>query len=300
MDGHAVINLRAGSVLGLSSDDIAATVRDGFAAAGHGIDVRVVPPERLQPTIDELAAAPGELLLVGGGDGTLRSAAQRLAGGDKVLGVLPLGTLNRYARDLGVPLDPPAAVAALAAGHVERVDCAEVNGSIFLCNSTLGLPARFSTERQRLRGRGLAERAAGYWRAVRAALRASHRMALTIDDENGAPRVVRALSLAISNNPYGQESSLLLSRPRLDTGELGIYVSRHRSGAQMALAMLRVMGGVWDGDPFLDISTARRVTVDSGRAQLHLVNDGEIERMAPPLTYRIRPGALLVLRPAAA
>ena len=297
MQGHAVINLRAGTVLGLSAEEVADIVRRGFAEAGHDIDVRLVPPERLSATLEDLAKAPGDVLLVGGGDGTVRTAAACLVDGDKALGVIPLGTLNRYARDLGIPLDLREAVTALAAGDVVRVDCAEVHDSLFLCNSTLGLPARFSTERQRLRGRSLRERITGYWHALRSALRARHRMALSIDDHNGTPRVVRVLSLAISNNPYGQESSLLLSRPRLDTGELGVYISRHRSGAQMAMAMVRVMGGLWDGDPYLDISTARSVTVDSTRPLLHLVNDGEVEKLKPPLVYRIRPGALAVLRP---
>jgi diacylglycerol kinase family enzyme len=226
----------------------------------------------------------------------VRSAAQRLVDTDKVLGVLPLGTVNRFARDLGMPMQLAEAVPALAHGRVAAVDVAEVNGRVYLCNSTLGLPSKFAQERQKLRGRALGERLAGYWHALGTIIRTRRRIAVAIDDGSGQ-RTVRALTVNVSNNLYAEEPSLWLSRPVLDGGRLGLYVSRHRTGLGLIWVLIRAALGMWRDDPKVDATAAERVVIDTHQRSVRVVSDGEIETLTPPLRYTLRPRALKVLWP---
>ena len=107
--------------------------------------------------INQLAAearAVGELVVAGGGDGTLSAVAAALVGTDTALGVLPMGTLNHFAKDLGIPLKLEKAVQTLFTGKIARVDVGEVNGRIFLNNSSIGFYPRIVQARKREQRRG--------------------------------------------------------------------------------------------------------------------------------------------------
>jgi diacylglycerol kinase family enzyme len=235
-----------------------------------------------------------------GGDGTIRSAARALLGSRVALGILPLGTLNRLAHDLAIPFEPAAAAAALATGVRTAIDVAEVNGEIFLCNSMLGLPPRFARHRQFLRGKAFAARAAGYWRVLREFLASRHRITVELEDEHSIRRV-RALSLVVSNNVYGAEPSTRLLRESLSQGKLGIYVSLHESGRHMAMAVVRAMMGRWKSDPDLEFGKARRLKIHAPhRKRIRVSNDGEVTKLVTPLSYMIRPQALVVIEPSPA
>ena len=163
---HAVINKKAGSALGYSVDQLANEAETAFRDAGHEITIDVVEPEDIEAALDKAVAAAPDILVAGGGDGTIRCAASRLLGSGIALGILPLGTVNRLARDLHIPLDPRAASHVLASGGYREIDVAEVNGEIFLCNSMLGLPSEVSQERQNLRGQPLWPRIKGYFKLL--------------------------------------------------------------------------------------------------------------------------------------
>src|SRR4029450_6264872 len=90
-----------------------------------------------------------QLVIAGGGDGTVNTVAAALVGTEVVLGVLPLGTLNHFAKDLGLPLELGGAVQTIGAGHTVRIDVGEVNGQMFLNNSSLGLYPRIVRHRQK-------------------------------------------------------------------------------------------------------------------------------------------------------
>ena len=141
---HAVINRKAGSALGYSVEQLASEAEAAFLAAGHEIAIDVVEPEDMEAALDKAVASAPDILVAGGGDGTIRSAASRLLGSGIALGILPLGTVNRLAHDLHIPAEPRAASHALASGGYREIDVAEVNGEIFLCNSMLGLPSEVS------------------------------------------------------------------------------------------------------------------------------------------------------------
>ncbi|MCB1743729.1 MAG: hypothetical protein KDK91_25360 [Gammaproteobacteria bacterium] len=296
----AIINRRAGAMIGADHADVAATVGRLFRAAGHQIEVNIVEPQQVTAFADTLDPAAADVFLVGGGDGTIRSFAQRLSGTRAALGILPMGTMNRLARDLMIPLQLDAAVRSLGDAQIRAIDVGEVNGRVFVCNSFLGVPPEYSELRQALRGRPALHRLNGYLGILRTVFATRRRIALSIHDGR-QPRVFRALSLAVSNNPYGEGPSSLLYRPRLTSGMLALYLSRHRSVLAMYRLLLLAMLGVWRfDDPEFEFMQSESFRIDMKKTSVKVCNDGEVERLRLPLEYRIRPAALRVLMPLAA
>jgi diacylglycerol kinase family enzyme len=291
-----LLNLRAGSLLG--QPELPARI-EAILRAG-GLEVEVVPEEPSPDLGDRLDLALSrdrfDAVVVGGGDGTIGCVAQRLVPRGIALGILPLGTMNQLARDLGIPLDLEEAAAALSHGELRAIDVAEVNGRIFLCNSILGLPAHLSRHRERHRGNeGRRSQLLFALATLRGAWR--HRpMRLAVDLGDGWQRVwTRAL--AVANNAYDEGFGLVMRRGRLDGGVLTLYVAR-RFGIWWALRMLTSMWlGAWRNSALLDRRSATSITIRSRRHRLRVMNDGEILLLRPPLDYSIRPGALRVIVP---
>lgn len=294
---HAVINRKAGSALGASADKLARKTEDAFRNAGHQVHVEIVEPEAIEAALDKAVADSPDILVAGGGDGTIRSAASRLIGTEIALGVLPLGTVNRLARDLKIPVKPLAAIRALADGACRKIDVADVNGEIFLCNSMLGVPPDICDERQNLRGENLWLRVKGYVKMLRTILSSRTHLELGIDGGEWKGRRVRVLSLAISNNVYRQQPSMIFTREALDAGRLGVYIARPHSGFGLIWILLRAALGFWNGDNRLHSLSATTVIIKTRKKMLRLSNDGEVHTLRTPLRYRIHPRALKVIAP---
>ena len=295
---QAVINKKAGSAIGYAAEKLARETEAAFKASGHETEVHVVEPMDIKAAFGKALAASPDILLVGGGDGTIRSAASRVIGTGAALAILPLGTVNRLARDLNIPVEPGAALRALASGVYRYIDAADVNGQIFLCNSMLGLPTEISLRRQHLRGRPFWTRAAGYFKLLRSILASRKHIELVIDGDETTSRRVRVLSLAVSNNTYKRGPSLTFARQALDRGKLGVYIPKPHSGLGLLWVLARASLGFWSGDDRLDCLAARKLIIKTHRKRIRLCNDGEVQTLRTPLRYQIRPKALKVLAPA--
>lgn len=293
---YVILNERAGSILGQDRGAVQKTVTTAFEKAGHDVLVEFAPPKQLTSKIEAASKRSFDVIVVGGGDGTVRSAAAIAIANDVAIGVLPLGTLNRLARDLSIPLSLEQAATALAAGETQRIDAASVNGKFYLCNSLIGLPPSYSEQRQKLRGQSLGRRLHGYQSVIRAMLSSRKRMTIAVDDGH-EQRTMRALSVAVSNNAYDETMTLGLTRPVLNNGKLAVYVSRHRSGWAMVRAVGRAVLGFWKGDPYLQKFLAEELVIRLTRSHVRVSNDGEVETFTTPLHYKIHPGALRVLMP---
>jgi diacylglycerol kinase family enzyme len=293
---HAIINRRAGTLIGTDPQDFAERLRKSYAAAGHQLTVDVVEPGEISALLDAAVKAGYDALLIGGGDGSINAAASKLLGTRIALGILPLGTMNRLARELELSLGLDQMTTELAHSEPVQIDVAEVNGHIFLCNSFIGLPPLITERRQELRGQSFWTRLKGYVRLPIDISRNMRRLALFIDDNKQA-RLVRALSVVVSNNTYAEEAALLPRRRALDEGSLGLYISRHYTFWQTLWLLIRASLGQWHGDPRFERHQLRKLTIDSRHAQLRVSNDGELMKLATPLHYSIRPKALTVLLP---
>ena len=268
-----------------------------LAEAGIQAEVRVCGGDRLSETARAAAAAGVDAVVAAGGDGTVSAVAQALVGGDVPMAVLPLGTLNHFARDLGMPVGLAEASRAIAAARRDQVDVGEVNGRYFVNNSSIGLYPEIVLHRdaeQQRTGRGK-------WRAMlTAAWRVLRRFPLLVLRvvASGRSIVTRTPLLFVGNNEYRISLLQLGERERLDGGHLGVYLLRCRGRLRMFGLMARAILQRLDQVRDFEAELVDEARVDLRRRRVHVAVDGEVATMRPPLRYRILPRALPVLRPA--
>lgn len=296
----ALINSAAGSVSG--AQDSAARVKAAFEKHGVKATIKLVRGPEIATAAREFAIArakgngPGDqVLVVAGGDGTISAAAGELAGKDLPLGVLPLGTLNHFAKDLGLPLDIEGAAGVIAAGQSRLVDVAEVNGRIFVNNSSIGLyPFMVTRRNAHQRQRGIGKLLATLPAMMETLRRASwHRLDIAAAGER---QHVRTPCIFVGNNPYDTALATFGSRARLDCGELDVHVIRQQSRLGVLLLPFKIALGIVNPEQDVMTFCSADLEIDSRRGRsLRISLDGEIVRMHTPLRYRSRPGALRVL-----
>jgi YegS/Rv2252/BmrU family lipid kinase len=244
------------------------------------------------------AAARGnwKTIVAGGGDGTISSIASVIAGTDKVFGVLPLGTLNHFARDLGIPTDLAEATRVIAARNVISVDVGEVNGRVFINNSSLGLYPIIVREREKKERLGSRKWPAFIWAAF-TALRRYPFLDVRLSME-GQQFHRRTPFVFIGNNEYAMEAFNVGLRHRLDRGHLSVYIA-NRTGrwGLLRLALRALFGRLTNDKDFIAIETAE-LKIETRRKRLHVALDGEVDVMTGLLNYRVRPRALRVIVPA--
>ncbi|MEK6337212.1 MAG: diacylglycerol kinase family protein [Acidobacteriota bacterium] len=243
----------------------------------------------------EAVQADWKVIVAGGGDGTVNTIASAVVGSDKVLGVLPLGTLNHFAKDLGIPNDLESAARAIVAGHTTNVDIGEVNGRIFLNNSSLGLYPTIVREREKNQKLGSGKWPAFLWAAL-AALRRYPFLDLSLS-VNGKEFHRRTPFVFVGNNEYEMETFNIGSRARLDRGQLSLYMT-HRTGrwGLVRLAVRAFLGRLREGEDFMALST-NEVKIETRRQRQRVAFDGEVDIMQTPFHYRSRPRALRVIVP---
>ena len=236
-------------------------------------------------------------IVAGGGDGTINAVASEVVGTDRTLGVLPLGTLNHFAKDLHIPLDLDAAARVIIDGREARVDVGEVEGRIFLNNSSLGLYPSIVRHRERQQERlGRGKWPAFVWATLTMLKRYPFlSVRLSTDDQ----RLIRRTPFVfVGNNEYQMESFNVGARSCIDAGHLSLYVA-HRTGrlGLLRLAWRALFGGLRDAEDFDALCTTEVVIETRRPKRLRVATDGEVTVLTTPLHYRVRPGALRVLVP---
>lgn len=299
VDAVALLNPGGGSLSrGIAGpSEVAAALRE----VGVFADVRAVPGPLLPAATREAIAGGAEFVIAGGGDGTVNAVAGALAGSEAMLGVLPLGTFNHFARDLGMPAELRAAAAALAAATPKRVDLAEVNGHRFLNNSAIGYYPQVVRERAEPRVR---TRLAKVMVTLAAAIRllGKYRLSEVQLEVDGQRLAFTTPLVFVSNNPGAMHLFRFGMRTQLDTGMLQVFVHKSRSRS----AVLRTLFYATLRDIREDARYEHRLVpelcIQFGRRQrpvpVHL--DGELLHLMPPLRYRSLPGRLTVAVPPAA
>jgi diacylglycerol kinase family enzyme len=235
-------------------------------------------------------------VIAGGGDGTINAVASHVVGTDRALGVLPLGTLNHFAKDINVPLELEEAARVCLEGRVARLDVGEVNGRIFLNNSSLGLYPSLVREREKLQQRlGHGKWRAFFWAGLTVLRRYPFLKVRLSTDKKELART--SPFIFIGNNEYEMENFNIGSRSCIDKGQLSLYIA-HRTG-RLGLARLAIralFGGLSKEDDF-DALCTKEIWIETRRPRLRVATDGEVNIMPTPLHYRVRPGALRVLVP---
>ncbi|MGC3969124.1 MAG: diacylglycerol kinase family lipid kinase [Pirellulales bacterium] len=235
------------------------------------------------------------LLVAAGGDGTVSGCASVVVGTECVLGVLPMGTLNHFAKDLGLPLTLPEAVRTLAEGEVRRVDVGEVNGRVFVNNSSIGIYPELVEHRERQQRLGKHKWSAfarAFWTVL-----GRYPMIRVSIDVDGLPQVRKTPLVFVGNNPYAMSGLRMGSRERIDTGRLAVYMTRDVGRWKLFTFALRALVGLLRDDHDFQTVETESLTIRTTRRQMRVAADGEVTRLDTPLEYRIRPGALKVIAP---
>ena len=288
-----IINERSGTA---AKPDAGPEIQSLFEQ--HGTRIRL---ERVRDPGDLAArarqgASRGDMLVAAGGDGTVSAVAAVAVASGATLGVLPMGTLNHFAKDLGLPLDLKSAVKTIVAGHVGQLDVGDVNGRLFVNNSSVGLYPRMVWEREAEQRRGRRK-----WTAFGIAVLntwRNYRMIAARLDVNGSATMVRTPFIFVGNNQYTAEGFRLGGRSRLNDGLLSIFAAPECGRFEILSLPVRALTGRLRSDaaPFVAFQTDT-VTVEVMHRRTSVALDGEVLLMAPPLVYRVRPRALRAIVP---
>jgi diacylglycerol kinase family enzyme len=272
-------------------------VRAAFHDVGVDAEIRQLRPDEFFDAATRAANdATIDAVVAAGGDGTVSTVASALADKDKPLGVLPRGTLNHFAKDLGVPLPLKEAAAVIAQNNVRCVDLGDVNGRTYINNSSIGLYPHIVRERENLRQR----LGGNKWIAMLVAAMRVFRRHPTVRVRIGVgdQTVLRTTPFVfVGNNKYEINGTNLGRRQRLDEGELCVYFTNRTGRFGLLRLALRALFGRLEQAKDFDAMSLGEVWIETSRKRLRVALDGEVIQLAPPLHYRIRPASLRVIAP---
>jgi diacylglycerol kinase family enzyme len=288
-----ILNTTAGT---RRTDDLSDHLASLFQAAGAPAQIVSLTSPAAAPGAARSAVAQGaDVVVAAGGDGTVNSVASALVDSNLPLGIIPLGTLNHFAKDAGIPINLERAVHTVVARHVKSVDVGEVNGRVFLNNSSIGIYPNIVVEREALRQQG-------YWKwtafaAATVKILRHYRGVVVRITAGDSTHVARTPFLFVGNNEYHIDGIHLGARDRLDGGRLFAYLAPRVRGRDLPKLLAWALIGRGHGT--LESFAAVALQVDTpGRRRMRVAQDGEVAMMSTPLLYRVRPGALRVIVPA--
>ncbi|MFL6711282.1 MAG: diacylglycerol/lipid kinase family protein [Massilia sp.] len=290
-----IINGGAGSG---HDDSAAGDLRGRFAGVGCAAQVTLAKggAEMIAAAKKALADPAIDAIVAGGGDGTINAVASIVAGSRKPFGVLPLGTLNHFAKDLGVPLDLAEAVRTVAEGEVIAVDVGEVNGRIFLNNSGLGLYPDIVHDREKQQSRlGRGKWLAAAWATV-AALRRYPFLKLRLFIK-GREHLRATPFVFIGNNEYSMTGLSIGERASLQDGLLSLYVAQRPGRLGLLRFGWRALWGRLAQEKDFDAMLCDSFDIATRHKRMRVALDGEVTVMHTPLHYKIRAGDLHVIVP---
>jgi diacylglycerol kinase family enzyme len=297
MKVHALLNRGGGTLRTMDLDVLSALICDEFRLHGHEIEVDLLSGDELIDSIRTQSRRTDlDVLMVGGGDGTVSAAAAAVAHSPVALGVLPAGTMNLFARSLQIPMELEQAIGALATGRIVEVDIASVNDAFFIHQFAVGLHARMVRTRDKL---DYGSKFGKMWASAKAVVSAVRSLPL-VDLEieiDGKRESIRTPAVAISNNLYGDGHLPFADDPQ--AGKLGIYLMRSHDRAAMLKMTMDMMRGAWKANKDLTVTAAESIRIVYGGSKTHhrAVMDGELTDLDRVSDVRIHRRGLKVVVP---
>ncbi|HJU44165.1 MAG TPA: diacylglycerol kinase family protein [Vicinamibacterales bacterium] len=288
-----ILNSRAGSIK--ETSEAVTALRELFQALGHDIEIHA--PESAEGLADAArqAARRASIVVAAGGDGTVSSVATAIIDTPAALGVLPFGTRNHFAKDLGIPSELRDGVAIIAAGQIGYVDVGRVNDRLFVNNASIGVYPGVVETREQLRRQGYRPSTAtaiAAWRVMR-----DYRQMAVGIDVHGQVRRRRTPFVVVGNNAYAIEGPDIAGRSRLDEGKLFVYLTRRTRLSQLVMLLAKgIIRRAAEWDEF-EIVAAPELTISTQTSPIAVAADGEVAMMSAPLRFRACPRALKVVQP---
>ncbi len=289
---YVVLNSCAGQV----SEQLADEVLRSFSRYPEvTCEIRACDPASISAAISKAIDAGGEIICSAGGDGTVSTVANNLINKNASLGILPLGTLNHLAKDLGIPLDLDQSVDVICSGKTARIDVGEVNGVYFVNNVSIGIYPKIVQLRDRLQSY------LGKWPAmIIASIVVLTRIAwFRVQVEWNNHMVHRMVPLSfIGNNRYETSWPDTGTRKSLNEGILWLMIASSKGVWQKLRAVILALAGKPDKAQELEIFEIPSLIIRTFRGNVTVGVDGETVKLRSPLIFRSHPAALKVRVPA--
>ncbi|MDF3214438.1 MULTISPECIES: diacylglycerol/lipid kinase family protein [Mesorhizobium] len=296
----AVLNRDGGT---LRTTDLAAfsdRMHQTLETAGHSLNIEIVAGKDVVETLDNAASRRSvDIVLAGGGDGTISAAAARLMGTKKALAILPAGTMNLFARGLGIPQSLDGALKSFADGEIIAVDVATANGQPFVHQFSIGMHAKMVQLRQKMEFGSRLGKIRASAKAAWATINNPPAMNVTLSIGD-AEMAARITGIGITNNLFGEGHLPYADNPA--GGVLGVYVTVAKQRAELVKFFFNMARGKWRDNEHVEIHQTNRTVlkIHSGSRKFRAVMDGELVRLDRETVIEIQPGALNVLVPASA
>ena len=291
------------------ADEVRATLQAGCAEAGRTLHLLAVQDPRQLGAIARQAVAQaqqcGGIVVAAGGDGTINTVAQAALGSGCAFGVLPQGTFNYFSRTHGIPSETAEALQGLLAGHSQPVQVGLVGERVFLVNASLGLYPQLLEEREDWKRQFGRSRLVAFGAGLATLLRGHRSLRLRVESQ-GQERELRTPTLFVGNNPLQLQQLGLPEAEAVDAGCLAAIALR-------PVGLLKMLGLLWRGafgrlgeaDELIHVAP-RQLTVRPSRRlgtfgsrRIKVATDGEVTWMRLPLSFRVAPQTLDLLRPPA-
>ncbi len=289
-----IINTRSGPTGESCENELAALF------ANHGVQIQIVELAKgnsPKAIAEDAIRQKYDVIVAAGGDGTINGVASAVVGNNAVkLGIIPRGTLNHFAHALEIPTDMEKAVETIIAGHFKSIDVGQVNGSIFLNNSSVGLYPAIVRMRQNLQHAGLSKWPAAIWAAIRIFSR-FRRLALELVPATGDATRHDTSMLFVGNNAYEMSFPTLGDRPTLESGRIWIMIAKSATRQGLIGSFLKMILGRETAADAMTMEVTE-MTVNSRHRFLKVAIDGEVVQLRSPLKYSTRPKTLQVIVPA--
>ncbi|KTD06392.1 Diacylglycerol kinase [Legionella gratiana] len=262
---------------------------DGLKDANISYTLYETTPKKLPTTIKK-CISEHKIILIGGGDGTIRTAAHYCAHTSIILGVIPLGTFNHFAKELDLPCSVKELVACLQKSHTIKIDLAEVNDIIFINNSSIGFYPKFAVKREQY------NKSYNKWLSYIAgfieSLKKHPVFNLTVKSKN-LDLSLHTSFLMVSNNLYSYQFPATIKRENFQKALLGLYY--FKQGKIQIFKLIQSM--------FCSKSCFERIQ-SKHPIEIHFNNDKEVTisldgdtiKTKTPLYYRTLPRSLNLLK----
>ncbi len=285
-----------GNQRGLDAKEVSRSVEAIFREAGHEISSSLIEPGQIEKALAQCISKAPDGIIVAGGDGTVSAAARLLGGTGIALGILPMGTFNLAARDLGIPLEIEVAARFLTTAEVVSIDVLDVSGHACLCTTILGFYPEFSNIFERRdHGGQWWKKAFKLLTGLRATFLNSRPLKLSWNGD-GSVGAARTKFSAFVPGRYQTSAGLIPARTDFRSGKLTAYIGTHRQPAEALRGILDYALGLHEQNPGLQLVTASHMTLRAARRKsCKVMLDGEIIRLRFPIHLRILPNHLKVL-----
>lgn len=291
-----ILNRESGTISNLGPEEVAAGLKEEFEQMGCAVEVSLLSGDELGAALTKARDGAADAVIIGGGDGTVASAATIFAGHEKPLGILPLGTFNLAARDVGMPLDWREAARALATAPVGAMDLLDVAGKLYMCMVVLGFYPALVMGQPEYHGSWIVKSIRTLWDAMRSAATFPP-LHLNLQEGDRVERHRTRIAL-LANNDYEDLFGIIPRRKSLDAGYFTVYVSKHQTQLGLMRSLIAWVMGRWKEDREIVTMHATDLEIRVTRKRrIPVMMDGELEKLPMPLRIKIVPKALHVIAP---